>query len=98
MLAISVMVETHPEFTEQYREAVLRHAHNCRSKEKGCLTFRVHSHPDDPNRFFLYEAYQTKNDFHEVHCATPYMAEFRKITESWTKSKEIIIWDVASPE
>lgn len=96
MIAISVMVETHPEFSAQYREAALRHANNSLTNEKGCLAFSVHAHPGDPNRFFLYEAYASEKDLKEVHQVAPYMAEFKALTATWTKNKEIIVWNKVS--
>lgn len=98
MLNVSVMVEVYPEFVEQYREAALRHANNSFTKEEGCLGFAVHVHENDPNRFFLYESYRSPKDFEEVHKVAPYLAEFGKLTATWTKSKEIVIWDKVSPE
>ncbi|CAK7011404.1 MAG: hypothetical protein DELT_02100 [Desulfovibrio sp.] len=92
MIALSVMVEIHPEFAEQYREAVLRHAKNCLTNEKGCLAFTVHVLPEAPNRFFLYEAYATEKDLKEIHTATQYLAEFKELTAPWTKNKEIALW------
>ena len=98
MLNISVMVEVHPEFVEQYAEAALRHANNSFTKEEGCLGFAVHKHETDPNRFFLYESYRSRKDFEEVHKVAPYLAEFGKLTTPWVKKKEIVVWDKISPE
>jgi len=98
MLNISVMVEVHPEFLEQYREAILWHANNTFTKEEGCLGFSVHVHEKDPNRFFLYESYRSRRDFEEVHKVAPYLAEFGKKTAPWVKSKEILVWDNISPK
>ena len=96
MIAISVMVEIHPEFSEKYRAAALRHANNSLTNEKGCLTFNVHAHPEDPNRFFLYEAYASEKDLKEVHQVAPYLAEFRELTTAWVKNKEIVVWQKLS--
>lgn len=93
MLALSVMVETYPEFSRQYLEAARGHAKNCLTREKGCLCFTVHANKKDPNRFFLYEKYAAKEDLTEIHNNTPYLASFRQVTESWVKSKEIILWE-----
>lgn len=97
MLNISVMVEVYPEFLEQYREAVLRHANNTLTKEEGCLGFAVHVHESDPHRFFLYESYRSRKDFEEVHKVAPYLAEFGKLTGSWVKAKEILAWEHIPP-
>ena len=98
MLNISVMIEVHPEFRDQYREAVLWHANNTFATEEGCLGFAVHAHESDPNRFFLYESYRSRKDFEEVHKVAPYLAAFGQKTASWVKTKEILVWDNISPE
>lgn len=98
MLAVSVMVETHPEFSSTYLEAVRGHAKNCLANEKGCLCFTVHRNKETPNRFFLYEVYKTEEDFTEVHRNTPYLAAHGKLTEPWVKSKEIVIWEALPAE
>jgi len=97
MINISVMVEVYPEFLEQYRETVLRHANNSLTNEEGCLGFAVHVHENDPHRFFLYESYRSREDIENVHKVAPYMVEFGKTTATWTKSKEIIVWEQVPP-
>ena len=98
MLTLSVMVDVHPGFADQYKETALRHANNSLTNEEGCLVFAVHQHEADPNRFFLYESYRSRKDFEEVHKLAPYLAEFGKLTAPWTKSVEILIWDMLSPK
>jgi len=98
MLAISVMVETYPDFSQKYLEAARGQAKNSLTKEKGCLCFTVHTNKKDPNRFFLYEKYATKEDLMEIHNNTPYIAAYRELTEPWLKSKEIVIWEPLSNE
>lgn len=98
MLIVSVMAEVHPEFREQYKEAILCHANNSFTKEEGCLGFSVYSHESDPNRFFLYEIYRSRKDFEEVHVVAPYLAEVSALTKPWIKAQDMQIWDKISPE
>lgn len=97
MLSISVMIETHPEFSAQYNEATQRHAKNTLKTEEGCVGFAVNRSPENPARFFLYESYASEEKY-EIHKASPHLAEYRKITESWIRSKEIVIWDTVFGE
>lgn len=97
MRNISVMVTVRPEFADQYREAVLRHANNSLTNEEGCIGFAVHQHESDPCRFFLYESYRSPKDFEEVHKVAPYLAEFGNLTGPWVKDKKIVVWDHISP-
>ena len=92
MIALSVMVEVHPEFADKYREAVMRHANNSLTKEKGCLHFTVHEHAAEPGRFFLYEAYATREDLENVHAVAPYLEEFGELTAPWIKAKQLERW------
>ena len=92
MLSLSVMIETHPEFSEQYHETIQRHAKNTLKNEEGCLGFAVHRLPGDANRFFLYECYSSQ-EVYEAHKKTAHLAEYQKITNAWVKTKEIAVWD-----
>lgn len=92
MIALSVMIETLPEFTEKYSEAVMRHAHNTMIREDGCLQFAVHRHEKAPGRFFLYEVYKSEKDLKEVHEAAPYFKDFQELTAPWVKAKQADEW------
>ena len=98
MLNVTVVAEVRPEFREQYKEAILRHAHNSFTREEGCLGFAVHCHESDPNRFFLYETYRSRKDFEDVHVVAPYLAEVNELTKPWVKTQELQIWEKISPE
>lgn len=97
MIALSVMIETFPQFTDQYAEAVMRHARNTLNAENGCLRFAVHRHAEFPDRFFLYEAYKTAEDLFEVHEAAPYFREFKELTASWVKAAQADRWTAQPP-
>lgn len=93
MLVLSVFIETLPEHTESFRQAVLRHARNTLNNEKGCLHFTVHEHASTPGRFFLYEAYATRKDLEEVHKKAPYLKEFQDLTAPWIHNKQAELWE-----
>jgi (4S)-4-hydroxy-5-phosphonooxypentane-2,3-dione isomerase len=61
---------------EQFIQATLE---NCREtrKEKANLRFDFLRSEEDPNRFFLYEAYTTKEDF-AVHQQTPHYLKWKE--------------------
>ncbi|MBM3518692.1 MAG: hypothetical protein FJX56_12660, partial [Alphaproteobacteria bacterium] len=52
---------------EEFNERVRKHANNCVTKERGCVSFEVSTDEKDPSRFMLYEVYVTKKDF-DRHC------------------------------
>ena len=98
MLHVTVIADVFPEFREQYREAILRHAENSLNKEEGCLGFAVHCHESDPNRFLLYETYRSRKDFEEVHVVAPYLAEINALVKPWVRAQELHLWESVSPK
>ena len=63
MYVIAVTIFVKPEFLEPFKEATLDNARNTR-KEPLNVRFDVLQHEEDPTRFLLYEAYQSKDDCH----------------------------------
>ncbi len=51
-----------------------------RSREPGCLTYRLHRSTKDPELFLFYETYTDDASF-ELHRTSPYLAEYRKRRE-----------------
>jgi (4S)-4-hydroxy-5-phosphonooxypentane-2,3-dione isomerase len=65
----------------QFREATLDNARNTR-KEPGNLRFDVLQAEDDPSRFFLYEAYKTRDDFTK-HQQTEHYFRWKNTVGDW---------------
>jgi autoinducer 2-degrading protein len=70
-----------PEQTRAFIEATLDNARNTR-KESGNMRFDVSQAEDDPNRFLLYEAYHTKDDFTK-HQQTEHYARWKNAVTDW---------------
>lgn len=51
-----------------------------RKSEPGCLAYRLHRSPQDPELFFFYETYVDDAAF-DVHRKAPYLAQFRERRE-----------------
>jgi autoinducer 2-degrading protein len=62
MYVVSVTVYVRPEQVEAFIAATLDNARSTRG-ERGNVRFDVLRAEDDPNRFLLYEAYHSKDDF-----------------------------------
>jgi autoinducer 2-degrading protein len=62
MYVVSVTVHVKPEQVDAFIAATLENARNTRG-EPGNVRFDVLRAEEDPNRFLLYEAYLTKEDF-----------------------------------
>jgi autoinducer 2-degrading protein len=62
MFVVSVTIFVKPQFLAQFIEATMDNATNTRL-EPGNVRFDVLQAEADPNRFLLYEAYKTPDDF-----------------------------------
>jgi quinol monooxygenase YgiN len=62
MYVVCVTSKVKPEFRDAFIKATMDNAANTR-KEPGNRRFDVLQAEDDPNQFFFYEAYRTKDDF-----------------------------------
>lgn len=81
MYVVSVTVHVKPEFVEKFIEAALDNARNTR-REPGNLRFDVSQAEDDPNRFLLYEVYQTREDF-AAHQQTEHYLRWKNGVADW---------------
>ena len=89
MFVVIVDIVVKREFTEQFREVVIRQGENSRKLEEGCLGFDILQDPEDPSRFTLYESYTDSHTFHDVHRTTPHFAEYAATTAPWVESKAV---------
>jgi autoinducer 2-degrading protein len=94
MYVVVVTAFIKPERVQQFIEAILDNAHNTRL-EPGNVRFDVLQGDDDPTRFTLYEAYNTKEDFAK-HQQTAHYFRWRDAVTDWfaqprtsTKNKAI---------
>lgn len=81
MYVVCVTIFVKPQFVQPFIEATLDNARNTR-QEPGNLRFDVLQAEDDPNRLFLYEAYQHKDDFAR-HQQTEHYARWKTAVADW---------------
>jgi len=81
MYIVSVTIFVKPEFVDSFIAITLDNARNTR-KEPGNLRFDVARAEDDPNRFLLFEAYRTKEDFAK-HQQTQHYFRWRDTVGDW---------------
>jgi len=76
MYIVCVTIFVKQDDVEKFIEATLE---NCREtrNEKANLRFDFLQSEDDPNRFFLYEAYKEKDDF-AAHQQTPHYLKWKE--------------------
>ena len=77
-----------PEFISQFRGALLKNAQSSQ-QEPGCISYIVHGDASASNIFFLYEKYQTKEDY-EFHRTTRHLKEFRDVMTPMLESDPVI--------
>ena len=81
MYVVAVTIFVKPQHVESFKQAILENARNTR-RECGNVRFDVLQGEDDPTRFLLYEAYQSKDDFTE-HQQTPHYLKWRETVKDW---------------
>jgi autoinducer 2-degrading protein len=81
MYVVCVTIVVKPEAVEQFIEATYDNAVNTR-KEPGNVRFDVLRAEEDPNRFFLYETYKSKDDFVR-HQQTAHYLKWKNTVADW---------------
>ena len=100
MYVVAVTIFVKPEHLGPFIEATLDNARNTRN-EPGNVRFDVSQAEDDPNRFLLYEAYHSKDDFTK-HQQTEHYLRWKSGVADWmaqprigVKHKTIFFGDTA---
>ena len=81
MYVVAVTIFVKPEFIEAFRAATLDNCRNSRL-EPDNLRFDLLQSEDDPARFFLYEAYKSKQGFAD-HQATAHFLRWKPKVADW---------------
>ena len=81
MYVVCVTIFVKPPNVAQFIAATLDNARNTR-KEPANLRFDVLRAEEDPNRFFLYESYKTKDDFAK-HQQTEHYLRWKQAVADW---------------
>ena len=81
MYIVAVTIFVKPEHLARFIEATLDNARNTR-REPDNLRFDVSQAEDDPTRFLLYEAYQSKDDFAK-HQQTEHYLRWKSAVADW---------------
>ena len=86
--SILAIFTVQPEFISQFRDALMKNA-SASQQEPGCISYIVHGDASASNIFFLYEKYQSKEDY-EFHCTTSHLKEFREVMTPMLESDPVI--------
>lgn len=91
-ICVHVLFEARPGFGDQTAAALLRLRDNSR-RDPGCLQYDMHRLPDDPDRFMLYERWESR-ELLDAHLQEGHLAESNEILDSLlTGMPEVSIWN-----
>lgn len=90
MFHIAVAFNVPAEYRQSFIEAALEDGRNSARDEPGTKRFELIQHHDNPNRFYLNEAYDDKAAF-DAHCAGEHFAKFFSVIEGFAQSPEWLI-------
>ena len=86
--SILAIFTVQPEFIAPFRDALMKNA-SASQQEPGCISYIVHGDASASNVFFLYEKYQSKEDY-EFHRTTSHLKEFREVMTPMLESDPVI--------
>jgi autoinducer 2-degrading protein len=72
-------------------EALLVHARTCLDREPGCQRYDLSVDPLEGASFLLYQVY-TDEAAYRAHRELPHYADFRLLTDPWTKSRRVLTY------
>ena len=81
MYVVCVTIFVKPEHIAAFKAATFDNARNTR-QEPANFRFDFLQSEEDPTRFFLYEAYKTKDDFAQ-HQQTPHYLRWKQLVADW---------------
>lgn len=96
MIVTCVTIHVKPEHRESFIDATILN-HEASVREPGNLRFDFLQAMDDPNRFFLYEAYASR-EASAAHKETAHYKEWKELVAPWMSSpREGVAHQVVRP-
>lgn len=97
MIVNIVHVWVLPEHREEFIKATIEN-HKGSIKEKGNLRFDFLQDRNDPNKFVLYEAYESE-EYAKAHKETPHYKKWKESVENWmARPREGVAYTVIEPK
>ena len=97
MIVTCVHVHVNPEDSDQFIEATIAN-HKESVKEHGNLRFDLVREAEDPNRFMIYEAYESE-EAAAAHKTTSHYLEWRDKVASWmAEPRKGVKYDIIEPK
>ncbi len=82
MYVVCVQVHVKPEFVDDFIKVTKENHERTIRDEPGSVRWDLSQSEEDPTHFFLYEVYQTKDDFPR-HQQTPHYLAWKAAVADW---------------
>ncbi len=94
MLTNVAIYRIKPEFVEEFKKRMLKHAETCMREEEGCLRFDVNQSKSDPTVFLMYEHFRDQAAV-DAHGKTAHIADFvkRRDGEGWLAERSVYLME-----
>lgn len=91
MHVVVVFLEAEEGRQRELADALLVHAKTCLEREPGCRRYDVCLDPVDSLAFLLFQIYDDEAAL-MAHRELPHYAEFRLLTDPWTRSRRVLAY------
>lgn len=91
MYVVVVFLEAEAGRQEELSEALREHAKTCLDREPGCQRYDISVDPLEGAAYLLYQIY-TDEAAYRAHRELPHYADFRLLTDPWTKSRRVLTY------
>ena len=88
MYIVTVLFKIHPSQHQNFMEAMHANAQTSLATESGCKQFDVCEGEPGDGVVFLYEVYDSKDDF-TAHLVAPHFVQFNAKTTPWVAHKQV---------
>lgn len=88
MYVVTVRFTVRPEVATDFKTRVVQQAAETLQHEPACHVFDVCFDPDDDTEVFLYEVYETPEDY-LAHMDTEVYTRFERETADWLTGREV---------
>jgi len=95
MHVVVVFLEAERGRQDDLREALIAYAETCLDREDGCRRYDVSLDPVEGSAFLLYQIYDDEAAY-LAHREMPHYAEFRTLTDPWTRSRRVLTYDAVT--
>lgn len=93
MHVVLVFMEAERGHEADVREALIVYSRTCLEREEGCQRYDVSIDPVEGSMFLLYQIYDDEAAY-LTHRELPHYAEFRILTDPWTRSRRVLTYDL----